>query len=51
MIESRCGILCSECFYREQVGCKGCVNVQKPFWGESCPFPNPRRTSAIPFPD
>ena len=37
MIESRCGILCSECEYREQVKCSGCVNIQKPFWGESCP--------------
>lgn len=37
MIESRCGLLCSECDYREQAGCKGCVNIEKPFWGESCP--------------
>ena len=37
MIESRCGILCSECGYREQMGCSGCVNIQKPFWGDSCP--------------
>ncbi len=37
MIESRCGILCSECTYKEQVGCKGCVSIEKPFWGESCP--------------
>ncbi len=37
MIESRCGILCSECTYREQMGCKGCTAMDKPFWGESCP--------------
>lgn len=37
MLESRCGILCSECGYKEQTGCKGCVNIDKPFWGESCP--------------
>lgn len=37
MIESRCGILCSKCEYREQTNCKGCVNIDKPFWGESCP--------------
>ena len=37
MIESRCGILCGECVYREQMGCSGCVNIEKPFWGESCP--------------
>lgn len=36
MIESRCGILCSACSYQEQVGCKGCVNIEKPFWGLSC---------------
>ncbi len=37
MIESRCGILCSECTYREQMGCKGCVQIDKPFWGDCCP--------------
>jgi len=37
MIESRCGLLCSECSYREQTGCAGCVQMKKPFWGESCP--------------
>lgn len=37
MIESRCGILCSECSYREQMGCKGCTYMEKPFWGEQCP--------------
>lgn len=36
MIESRCGILCSECEYKQQVGCQGCVNIVKPFWGQSC---------------
>lgn len=35
-VESRCGLLCSECSYREQTDCKGCVNIDKPFWGESC---------------
>ena len=37
MVESRCGILCSECDYREKVNCEGCVNISKPFWGDSCP--------------
>jgi hypothetical protein len=37
MIESRCGILCGECEYRESVGCMGCIAMDKPFWGESCP--------------
>ena len=33
MVESRCGILCSKCRYREKMGCKGCTNIDKPFWG------------------
>ncbi len=37
MIESRCGLLCGSCPYRVQMGCKGCVDIAKPFWGESCP--------------
>lgn len=37
MIESRCGILCSQCGYKEQVGCSGCVKMEKPFWGDCCP--------------
>lgn len=36
MVESRCGILCSECNYREQMGCMGCITMDKPFWGERC---------------
>ena len=26
-----------QCSYQGQTGCKGCVNIEKPFWGESCP--------------
>lgn len=37
MIESRCGILCSECEYQDSMGCKGCINIDKPFWGDACP--------------
>ncbi len=37
MIESRCGLLCSRCSYREESGCKGCTQIGKPFWGEQCP--------------
>jgi len=37
MVESRCGILCSECTYREPMNCAGCIYMEKPFWGESCP--------------
>jgi len=36
MIESRCGIECNKCKYKDEVGCKGCTNIDKPFWGESC---------------
>lgn len=37
MIQSRCGILCSSCQYKEQTGCTGCTTIQKPFWGDGCP--------------
>lgn len=37
MIESRCGLLCSECKYREIMKCAGCTAIKKPFWGKSCP--------------
>lgn len=37
MVESRCGIKCSECAYREQMNCEGCIVIKKPFWGENCP--------------
>ncbi len=36
MIESRCGLKCSECEYRVKMKCKGCIHIDKPFWGESC---------------
>lgn len=36
MNSSRCGILCEKCEYREQPGCKGCVQIKNPFWGQ-CP--------------
>lgn len=38
MIETRCGLLCSECAHKEPMGCAGCMNIQKPFWGEACPI-------------
>src|SRR5688572_16507943 len=34
MIESRCGLLCSQCSFRESAGCPGCINTAKLFWGE-----------------
>ena len=33
-ILSRCGIDCSSCKYKEILGCKGCANLDRPFWGE-----------------
>ena len=40
MVESRCGLLCSKCEYREKMNCKGCVAISKPFWGDACPVKN-----------
>ena len=37
MVESRCGILCGECEYKEKMNCAGCIYIEKPFWGDSCP--------------
>lgn len=37
MVESRCGILCSACECKDQMNCGGCVQIDKPFWGDSCP--------------
>ena len=37
MIESRCGIICSECEFKSKIGCAGCINIEHPFWGEICP--------------
>ena len=38
MIESRCGLKCSECEYREATNCQTCLTISKPFWGEKCPI-------------
>ena len=37
MIESRCGIICSECEFKSKIGCAGCINIEHPFWGEDFP--------------
>lgn len=37
MVESRCGIQCSKCGFKETMGCLGCRRIKKPFWGEHCP--------------
>jgi len=36
MIESRCGILCSRCEFKEKMGCRGCTEIDRPFWGDGC---------------
>ena len=36
MYESRCGIACDSCDRKEEVGCKGCLNMELPFWGGEC---------------
>lgn len=38
MVSSRCGIVCGDCQYKGQMDCKECINIKKPFWGESCPL-------------
>jgi general stress protein 26 len=33
-VQSRCGLLCAGCTYKESHGCKGCLKLDgKPFWG------------------
>ena len=36
MYESRCGVPCNSCERKEQVACRGCLNMDKPFWGGVC---------------
>jgi hypothetical protein len=34
-VQSRCGLLCDGCTYKQSHGCAGCIAVAgKPFWGE-----------------
>ena len=35
-MESRCGILCGKCDWQKTEKCKGCTNIDNPFWGV-CP--------------
>ncbi len=37
MIGSRCGLLCSDCSFREAMGCKGCAQMEKPLWQTTVP--------------
>lgn len=34
VVVSRCGIDCGTCSFKEKMGCKGCVAMETPFWGE-----------------
>jgi len=36
MFESRCGVCCNSCEKKEQVNCRGCLEMTKPFWGGIC---------------
>lgn len=36
MFESRCGVCCDSCERKEQVKCKGCIDMPAPFWGGEC---------------
>ena len=38
MIETRCGMKCSECKYRDVMKCPGCLKMKKPYWGKRCPI-------------
>lgn len=49
MIESRCGLLCSQCAYREEMHCKGCVQMQKPFWADTCPIKSCCETKKLEY--
>lgn len=33
MVDSRCGIVCSECPAKLNSECDGCVKIENPFWG------------------
>ena len=37
MTESRCGLVCSQCTWKESTGCPGCLQQDHPFWG-NCPI-------------
>lgn len=39
MVQSRCGLKCDACDWRERTGCRGCTNVKELFWG-ACPVKN-----------
>lgn len=48
MIESRCGLLCSQCSHKEVMHCTGCVQMNKPFWADACPIKTCCEGRALP---
>lgn len=36
MVTSRCGVRCDLCERKDQVHCKGCIQMKRPFWGGVC---------------
>lgn len=36
MFQSRCGVCCDLCERKDAVSCKGCINMDGPFWGGVC---------------
>ncbi|HAH63873.1 MAG TPA: hypothetical protein DCL73_17445 [Treponema sp.] len=36
MFESRCGVRCSVCSRKTEGNCKGCLVMEKTFWGGEC---------------
>lgn len=36
MVESRCGLLCSQCPHKEEYGCEGCISMPEGYWGSEC---------------
>ena len=36
MFQSRCGVCCDSCERKQDVNCRGCINMETPFWGGVC---------------
>ncbi|EEQ57875.1 DUF3795 domain-containing protein [Clostridiales bacterium TF09-2AC] len=36
MFQSRCGVCCDSCERKQAVNCRGCINMDAPFWGGVC---------------
>lgn len=49
MYESRCGVRCAVCERKEAVHCKGCPNMERPFWGGVCEVKACCEQKGLPF--